>query len=180
METSDHDETPNFWKERWEQGKRGTRKLEEADFATFPLQLADSVEESLLATSLWSDDPLKSSNRSEYLERLATAVRTRGVEVRRLFIISPDDEATEIFKKRLEHDKVRGFTSRFMTADQWIKSKHVPKPIDFGVWDKRVVWIYTGDKSSKRHKAKLWSVRLVVDAYSEAFQINWPQATEVP
>jgi hypothetical protein len=169
-----------FLRERLRQAELGVLKLEESELATFPLELADSVRKSLLATSVWNDDPLASHKRINYLEKLAVAHRSRGVRVMRLFIISPGDEKSDAFKKRLEQEKARGFENRYMTADEWIKTNHVPKPIDFGVWDESRVWIYTGDKlPSMRHKAELHNARTAVDAYRSAFDINWAEATAV-
>jgi hypothetical protein len=169
-----------FLRERLRQAELGVLKLEESELATFPLELADSVRKSLLATSVWNDDPLASHKRINYLEKLAVAHRSRGVRVMRLFIISPGDEKSDAFKKRLEQEKARGFENRYMTADEWIKTNHVPKPIDFGVWDESRVWIYTGDKlPSMRHKAELHNARTAVDAYRSAFDVNWAEATAV-
>jgi hypothetical protein len=169
-----------FLRERLRQAELGVLKLEESELATFPLELADSVRKSLFATSVWNDDPLASHKRIKYLEKLAVAHQRRGVTVKRLFIIAPGDEKSEAFTQRLNQEKARGFENRYMTVDEWIKTSHVPKPVDFGVWDESRVWIYTGDKlPSKRHKAELHNARTAIDAHLSAFEINWAEATAV-
>jgi hypothetical protein len=171
----------NFLRERLRQAELGILKLEESELVTLPLELANSVRKSLFATSVWNDDPFSAYKRTKYLEALAVARRTRGVTVKRLFIISPGDEESEAFKTRLEQEKSRDFENRYVTADKWIKTDHVPKPVDFGVWDESRVWIYTGDKlpSSMRHKAELHNAQTAVDAFRTAFDINWAEATPV-
>ena len=156
----------------------GAIRLRRVKFDIFPLGLADSARESLFTTCVWNDDPIVAYKLTEYLERLAVAHRTRHVAVKMLFIISPGDEENEKFRRRLEDAKNRGFENGYVTTDDWIKNTfrtaRVPEPVDFSVWDRRIVLIYTCDKlQAEWHTALSYAAE-----YLDTFNTLWLYARQ--
>lgn len=167
----------NTFKERLKQAELGVLRLEECEMATYPCELAESVQKSLYATCVWIDDPFGSKKRAAYLDKLHEAHQRHGVTVMRLFIVSAADKASEAFRTRLLEEKRRGFTNKCIAPEEWVGTGLVKQPVDFGIWDEKRVWVFTGERlPSGRHSAELHNAETTVKEYRAAFDANWNEA----
>ncbi|NEO88058.1 MAG: hypothetical protein F6J87_27945 [Spirulina sp. SIO3F2] len=115
------------------------------------LQLAKGLKKSLLATCLWSDNPIKEAREQEYLRLLANAVKDQGVKIKRIFLVTQHELSNPEFKSRYAQDCKQGIEARYLLIEKWSANGTEPKPVDFGIWDKKVLWRYKG-----RHNAELY------------------------
>jgi len=156
----------------------GDLEIRDEDRLTVPLALATEVQTSLDTIAFFENDPTT----GEYHDLLAEAISDskRHITVRRLFLIKAGIENSSRFEERVRKDLNAKVQVRYRHIDKWIGSQGVPKPVDFGIWDQELVWIYTDDPEAKREEMHPKMVYGEVDLYQKAFGQNWDRATEPP
>jgi hypothetical protein len=160
--------------------KEGRIRIEQpVELTNIPSELSRRMK-SLKATSLWKDDPARGARRQRFLELQATCIKARKATVQRLFII---DETTLIqhksdFLARMQSDQNDGVEVRWILKSDWMKSENAIEPVDFGIWDDDLLWVY---QQSAKEENRLWIAYLIRSntdkrKYSEIFQANWQTA----
>ena len=139
-------------------------------------QLAREVKASLSATCLWSMNPIKEANEDEYLNLLGKAMEERNVSIRRIYIIARNELSNPLFRERFNEDRKRGTKVRYLLEDQWSKNGSVPDPVDFGIWDKKVLWCYQGKEIAKMFFSP--GRTSYIERYGKVFEKIWTKSKE--
>lgn len=117
------------------------------------LILARCVKKTLWATCLWSDNPIKEAQEQEYLKLLNSAVKDRGVVIKRLFLITQSQLSDIDFKNRYKQDRKQGIKVKYLLVEDWSADGTEPDPFDFGIWDGEILWRYRGRECAELYFA---------------------------
>ena len=138
---------------------------------------------SLQSTSLWSTDPAEGLRRKRFLELQANSIKEKNTVIQRLFII--DDiiiiEHKELFFERILSDHENGVQVRWMRNSDWMSCEAATKPVDFGIWDDDLVWLY---EQNIIEENRIWLAHLIrsnalKERYKDIFRANWQTASSI-
>lgn len=167
------------WKELLQISNGRIRIEYPVELTNIPIELSLRMK-SLQATSLWSIDPAPGLQRKRFLELQANAIKDRNATVQRLFIINDAtiEQHKEDFLTRMHSDQKDGVQVRWITESEWVQCEAAAEPIDFGIWDDNIIWIY---KRNIKEENRFWLAHLIRSEaekkrYAEIFRANWQTA----
>ena len=122
----------------------GKIKIEHpVELTNTPVELSRRMT-SLQSTTLWYNDPAEGVRRERLLEIQANSIKENDIVIQRLFIIDGTtyEEHKDDFLERISSDHRDGVKVRWMRNSDWISCEAAMEPIDFGIWDEELVWLY--------------------------------------
>jgi hypothetical protein len=110
------------------------------------------------------------------------AIKDRQATVQRLFIIQHGDLENTALLDRMQSDHADGVSVRWVLDSEWMATRDVPVPVDVGIWDEELVWLYVAVPHEVNRK---WSAEVIRDRgrvamYGRVFAANWEIATTHP
>ncbi len=152
---------------------------EEALHTHLVIKIAKKTNYSLDATVLWSeDDLLKKDRRYEYDEIIEQALKNRGnFCVRRLYIFDNESDLKngEVIS-RMKKDDEAGINVRWCFADRWQGVKGIQDAVDFGIFDKKNLWIYRRKNQDGSRTADIFTKKERIERFQLMFNANWDSA----
>lgn len=149
------------------------------ELTNIPAELSLRMK-SLQATSLWNIDPAQGLRRKRFVELQVNAIKERNATIQRLFIV---DDATivqhkEHFLDRMLSDQKDGVQVRWILDSDWMCCEAAAEPIDFGIWDDELVWLYERNIIEEN---RIWLAYLIRSEaekkrYTDIFRANWQTA----
>lgn len=159
---------------------RGTIPIDNpSDLVTIPAELSQRMK-SLRATTLWSvGDPASAARRKRFLALQREAIKERNAKVQRLFIIHQANIDEPTLLERMRSDERDGVSVRWMLDSEWMATREAPAPIDVGIWDEELVWLYVAVPYdvNRKWRAEVIRQRAKVEMYGRIFAANWEIAT---
>ena len=155
----------------------GRLEISDSEKLAIPLALASNVQKTLDTTAFFENDPTTITD--DYHDALTDAIQDeeRQVRIRRLFLIREGIEDSKEFCERLKKEIDAGVQVRYRFFNAWIGSHEVPSSVDFGIWDRELVWVYTDDPEATFDEMRPRILHGEVDEYEKVFEQNWSKAT---
>ena len=169
-----------------ESASNGRLVLDKESINTLPMQLASNVSSELLAISIWiGGEEALGKSVDTYTQKLYDAASRSEdpISVKRLFIVKKPDIGDEVLHKRMNRDVQKGNVDvRVMSIDQWISgTEELQNPVDFGIWDNELVWIYRTSHLSEElgDQAILLIGETNVQRFRKQFLLNFDHASRI-
>jgi hypothetical protein len=169
-----------------ESASNGRLVLDKESINTLPMQLASNVSSELLAISIWiGGEEALGKSVDTYTQKLydAASRSENPISVKRLFIVKKPDIGDEVLHKRMNRDVQKGNVDvRVMSIDQWISgTEELQNPVDFGIWDNELVWIYRTSHLSEElgDQAILLIGETNVQRFRKQFLLNFDHASRI-
>ncbi|WP_228473069.1 DUF6879 family protein [Streptomyces cyaneochromogenes] len=141
------------------------------------IDITDCAKMTIFATStsvdrdFWSSEPAK-----RYLAAQEKAIRARGVEVRRLFLVDTEAEITESLRQLCDKQRRSGIDARISTQSQ--AGPDAPLLNDVIIFDGELCYEMQPDVRGRPAMTKLKMTREHVEERIEDFNALWAAAPE--
>lgn len=138
------------------------------------IDLTTCVQQTLYATStdvdrdFWASEPAK-----RYLAAQGEAIKKRGVEIRRLFLVEEPEDVTESLKKLCERQRTFGIHARIAVQSLLEPSAQVTPLNDFIIFDGELCYETEPDIRVKPVKTTLKMTRDHVEERVNRFNVLW-------
>ena len=145
----------------------------------YPIKMAAGLTISLDATVMWKEDTLdeKSLRAEPYLNEIRSAVKDRGVRVRRIFLIPENAiDNDERLINRMKNDKDDGVSVRYLVDSKWESSRFSNDPEDIGIFDRKRLFVYGHLSKSGERPADIYFTQSRITIYQTTFDANWNRA----